>query len=121
MAETSRLRHGHSGCHVSERSVFLRRIHVSLSLEKALKGIYLETLHAVPPKTHNLLYLLDKIGKKPEERLVKFIAKLNTASVATRYPDNLEKMRALYTKEISAEMIHDSKEVLTWIKTLSST
>ena len=64
-----------------------------LSIEKALKGLYDKLLHEVPPKTHNLLYLLHKIGIRPEQELEKFITKLNTASIATRYPDELEKFR----------------------------
>ncbi|WP_281276819.1 HEPN domain-containing protein [Desulfoglaeba alkanexedens] len=68
-----------------------------LSIEKALKGLYYKVLDEVPPKTHNLLYLLNKIGKKPEPKLEKFIIKLNTASVATRYPDDLAKIQGAYT------------------------
>ena len=88
-----------------------------LSIEKALKGLYHQVLNEVPPKTHNLLYLLDKIGKKPEPGLQKFIVKLNTASVATRYPDDLAKIQAAYTEEIAQDMITRSKDLLKWIKT----
>ena len=35
-----------------------------LSIEKSLKGLYSKKLHEVPSKTHNLIYLLNKIGKK---------------------------------------------------------
>jgi len=38
-----------------------------LSIEKALKGLYYKILDEVPPKTHKLLYLMNKIGKKPEQ------------------------------------------------------
>jgi HEPN domain-containing protein len=88
-----------------------------LSIEKALKGLYYKVLNEVPPKTHNLLYLLNKIGKKPEQELEKFIIKLNTASIATRYPDDLKKIQAAYTKEITKDMIAKSKDLLKWIKT----
>jgi HEPN domain-containing protein len=87
-----------------------------LSIEKALKGLYFKVRNEVPPKTHNLLYLLDKIGNRPEQELGKFIAKLNTASIATRYPDELAKIQAAYTAEVAAEMLTNSKEVLQWIK-----
>ncbi|MDL1979715.1 MAG: HEPN domain-containing protein [Deltaproteobacteria bacterium] len=43
-----------------------------LSIEKSLKGLYSKKLHEVPPKTHNLIYLLNKIGKKPDQKLEKF-------------------------------------------------
>lgn len=87
-----------------------------LSIEKSLKGLFSKELAEVPPKTHNLIYLLKKIGGKPREDLLKFITKLNTASVATRYPDDLSKIQAAYTKEITEEMIEKSKEVLKWVK-----
>ena len=32
-----------------------------LSLEKVLKGLLLKKANSFPPKTHNLLYLIDKI------------------------------------------------------------
>ena len=88
-----------------------------LSIEKSLKGLYSKKLHEVPPKTHNLIYLLKKIGKKSDQELKKFITKLNTASVATRYPDDLAKIQSAYTEEITKEMIEKSKDVLKWIKT----
>lgn len=88
-----------------------------LSIEKSLKGLYSKKLHEVPPKTHNLIYLLNKIGKKPDQELEKFITKLNTASIATRYPDDLAKIQSAYTEEITKEMIEKSKDALKWVKT----
>ena len=88
-----------------------------LSIEKSLKSLYVKVVDDIPPKTHNLLYLLNKIGKKPEQALEKFMTKLNTASVATRYPDDLAKIQAAYTEDITTDMIAKSKEVLAWVKT----
>ena len=88
-----------------------------LSIEKSLKGLYSKKFHEVPPKTHNLIYFLNKIGKKPDQELKKFITKLNTASVATCYPDDLAKIQSAYTEEITKEMIEKSKDVLKWVKT----
>ncbi|MBF0376012.1 MAG: HEPN domain-containing protein [Desulfamplus sp.] len=88
-----------------------------LSIEKALKGLYHKSFNEVPPKTHNLLYLLEKIEKKPEQELEKFIVKLNTASVATRYPDDMAKLQAVYTEEVTNNILNKSKELLKWIKT----
>ncbi|MBK7895215.1 MAG: HEPN domain-containing protein [Anaerolineaceae bacterium] len=87
-----------------------------LSIEKALKGLYHKTLDEIPPKTHNLIYLLNKIDKQPEENLLKFITRLNTASVTTRYPDDLAKIQAAFTAEVTKAMIGQSKDVLEWIK-----
>jgi len=88
-----------------------------LSIEKALKGLYSKGTEEAPPKIHNLLRLLEKTGRKPEQVLEKFITKLNAASVATRYPDDLAKIQADYTEDVTKEIITKSKEVLQWVKT----
>jgi len=87
-----------------------------LSLEKALKGLYNKVLGEIPPKTHNLIFLLNKLDRKPEPALALFITKLNTASIATRYPDELAKIQKVYTAKVTQEMIDKSKEVLKWVK-----
>ncbi|HOK66135.1 MAG TPA: HEPN domain-containing protein [Anaerohalosphaeraceae bacterium] len=87
-----------------------------LSLEKALKGLYLAKLREVPPKTHNLIYLLDKMGIRPEEKTGTIIARLNEAHIATRYPEDLEQLQSHYTDVISKQLIIQAKEVLQWIK-----
>ena len=100
----------HSGRHFY--AVFM----CHLSVEKALKSLYVRRLGEVPPKTHNLLYLLGTIGLRPEQEIEKFITKLNTASIATRYPEDLAKLQAVYTAEITVDMLGKSQEVLQWVK-----
>ena len=87
-----------------------------LSLEKALKGIYCEKLQDVPPKVHNLVYLISKTGINPPETMGKFIVKLNEANIATRYPESLENLQKAYTKNITQDIILNTKEALAWIK-----
>ena len=100
----------HSGRHFY--AVFICHLYI----EKALKGLYFNVTGQVPPKTHNLLYLLDQIGDRPEQELQRFVTRLNTASIATRYPDDLVKMQAVYTADVAKAMIADSKKVLQWVK-----
>lgn len=40
-----------------------------LVIEKALKGLYAKNLKDLPPKTHNLVYLAEKIKLKLPENL----------------------------------------------------
>jgi HEPN domain-containing protein len=87
-----------------------------LAVEKALKGLYYEKLQEVPPKTHNLIFLLNQIGIKPPEEQGKFIIKLNSASIVTRYPEDLEKIQKQYTEVVTKEILSKCKEVLIWIK-----
>jgi len=88
-----------------------------LSIEKPLKGIYQLKLKDLPLKTHSLIYLLNTIGLTAPEHIGKFKVKLNEASVATRYPEELEDLKSNYTKPVVNEIIVQSKEVLQWIKT----
>lgn len=87
-----------------------------LSMEKALKGLYLERLKEIPPRTHNLIYLLNKMGIKPEEPIGKFLVKLNEASVVTRYPEELSTLQKDFTQPVANDILSKSKEVLQWIK-----
>ena len=89
-----------------------------LSVEKAIKGLYQQHLKETPPKTHNLVYLLKKIDIRPAETVGKFIVKLNEASVVTRYPEDIDKLQQQYTKDVTKNIIEESKKVLEWIKEL---
>lgn len=87
-----------------------------LAIEKALKGLYQFRLNEVPPKVHNLIYLVEKIGLSPSEKLYNAIFELNRVSIPTRYPDDLTKMIREYKKKNTLEIINNSKEVLKWLK-----
>jgi HEPN domain-containing protein len=87
-----------------------------LSIEKALKGLYYEKHRVIPPKSHNLIYLLNEIGIKPPLVPGKFIAKLNEASIPTRYPENLERLQQVYNKAVVKDILASGKELATWIK-----
>jgi HEPN domain-containing protein len=87
-----------------------------LSIEKGLKGLYQARLREIPPRVHNLIYLLNKIGMKPPEIQAKFLIKLNEASVPTRYPETLEILKKDYTQSVVKDILLKSKEVLVWIK-----
>ena len=88
-----------------------------LSLEKALKGRYAEKLGKEPPKTHNLLYLLEKMKLTLPEDLFDFISTLNRVSVPTRYPDDLQRILKDYDKKKTKEVLDQSKQVLQWLST----
>ncbi len=87
-----------------------------LSIEKALKGLFTEKLKEEPPKVHNLIYFLNKIGIKPPEDIGRFVVKLNEATVTTRYPEDLDKMQKDFSQPIVQDIISKSKETFEWIK-----
>ena len=75
-----------------------------------------ERLKEIPPKVHNLVYLLDKMGMKPPEIQGRFLVKLNEASIPTRYPETLEVLKKDYTHSVVRDILFKSKEALEWIK-----
>ena len=46
------------------------------------------------------------------------IVNLNEANVATRYPEELSEMLRIYNEGTAQRIIAETKEVLTWIKTM---
>jgi HEPN domain-containing protein len=87
-----------------------------LAVEKALKGLFQQKLQETPPKTHNLVYLLSKIGIRPDENIGKIITKLNEASIATRYPDDIDVLQRNYTQAVTKQILSQTKEAPEWIK-----
>ena len=87
-----------------------------LSIEKALKGLYYEKLRKIPPKSHNLVYLLNKMEIKPPEAPGKYLVKLSEASIPTRYPENLFKLQQMYDEKVVQDILTQGKECLKWIK-----
>ena len=83
-----------------------------LSIEKALKGIYLQNLKTPPPKIHNLLNLYDDIKLSLPPDLYDFMAELNRKSVPTRYPEDLQRMSKDYNKKTTAVTLQTTEALL---------
>ena len=88
-----------------------------LAVEKALKGLYFERRREIPPKSHNVLYLLNTLGIVPPEKPGKFFAKPSEASIPTRYPEDLAKVQQLYTAGVVKDILAATKETIAWIRT----
>jgi len=86
-----------------------------LSVEKALKGLYAKSFQKDPPKTHDLLYLVNKIQLNPDEERLNFFKELTNASIPTRYPDELAKLFKIFTKDKTGQILVETKEILKWL------
>jgi HEPN domain-containing protein len=62
-----------------------------LSLEKMLKALVTEITQSVPFKTHDLILLVKKSGLEIPQEHLEFIGKINSASIPTRHPEDLER------------------------------
>lgn len=87
-----------------------------LAIEKALKAIVCEETNKVPPKTHDLIYLIN-LGKVvlPGD-LLDFVGVINNAGIVTRYPEDLSKLISSYPKEITQKYLDKTQEVIKCIK-----
>lgn len=87
-----------------------------LALEKMLKAHVTAVTQSVPPKTHDLIYLVKQIGLAMPQPYLDFIGKINNASVPTRYPDDLPKMIAQYPESVVRDYLERTEEVLQWLR-----
>ncbi|MBM3118877.1 MAG: HEPN domain-containing protein [Chloroflexi bacterium] len=89
-----------------------------LALEKALKAKVMEITDKIPPKTHNLRYLLKLAKLQPDEKTFEFISKLSDVSIVTRYPEDFEELQKAYNKVAAQRYLEGAKEVFKWIQQL---
>lgn len=87
-----------------------------LAIEKMLKAIISEATGAMPPITHNLIYLVKLAEVHPPQPLNDFIAIISNASVPTRYPSDFAKLIEAYPKDVVADYLNKTREVLKWLK-----
>ncbi|HCG77017.1 MAG: DNA-binding protein [bacterium (Candidatus Ratteibacteria) CG_4_10_14_3_um_filter_41_18] len=87
-----------------------------LCIEKALKGLYTQELNDIPPKVHNLIYLIKRIDLSLPDSLKEFITELNRVSIPTRYPEELKVLLKEYNKRRVSGILKNTKETLKWLK-----
>jgi HEPN domain-containing protein len=87
-----------------------------LAVEKLLKAHVTEVTQAIPLKTHDLAVLLKVSGIQIPQQHLAIVGTLNTASVPTRYPDDLQKMLGLYTRAKVQDYLKRTKELMAWLR-----
>ena len=87
-----------------------------LALEKMLKAHVAEVTQSVPIKTHDLIYLVKTSRLELPESHLDFIGKINTASIPTRYPDDLQRALREYPKSVVKEYLRQTQEIVQWLK-----
>lgn len=91
-----------------------------LAIEKLFKGLYTFYLNTIPPKTHNLILLQERIEQKVKLNLTKrqdeIIELLNEKSIPTRYPDILNKILQEYKESETVELVTIIKEIILCLK-----
>jgi len=87
-----------------------------LSLEKALKGLFIKRLNEFPPKLHDLIYFVNRTSLSPEDTHMDFLMWLNRMGIITRYPEDLRNMITLFSQEQTSNAYEQAKTIQQWIK-----
>ena len=87
-----------------------------LSLEKMLKAHVAEVTQTFPIKTHDLIYLVKKCELELPETYLDFIGKINTASIPTRYPEDLQRSLKEYPKSVAKDYLSQTQGIIQWLK-----
>ena len=86
-----------------------------LAIEKALKAVVTENTSQIPPKSHDLVMLAKLANIKFGAAQREFIGRLNTASVVTRYPEDISAIYKTYTRKLASESLVKARETVEWI------
>lgn len=87
-----------------------------LAIEKALKAIVCEETDKIPPKTHDLIYLITLGRVNLSGNLLDFVGIINNAGIVTRYPEDLSELVHNYPEEIAGKYLNTALEVIECIK-----
>ncbi|MEA3364831.1 MAG: HEPN domain-containing protein [Candidatus Hydrogenedentes bacterium] len=86
-----------------------------LAIEKNREGIVTRETGQVPPKTHNLLRLLDLSGLQGTQEQKATMRRLNMYQLEGRYPGEIS--GAELGREQASELMEETRRVLEWLKT----
>jgi HEPN domain-containing protein len=113
---TGRLRYRNCPSHAGNRTISLCDLSLYLALEKLLKAHVAEVIQTLPIKTHDLIYLVKKSELDLPEKHLDFVGKINTASIPTRYPDDLQRALKEYPKSVAKDYLDQTTELVQWLK-----
>jgi HEPN domain-containing protein len=83
-----------------------------LVLEKLAKAHWIKTHEDnIPPKVHDVVWLLEESNIDLGETMIKFLEEFNKFQLSGRYPDYTNKIYKRCTKEYSGEQLEKVKEV----------
>ena len=91
-----------------------------LAIEKALKALYIEKFNESPERTHSLVYLVELLELELPQHLLEALFVINRIGITGRYPHNLHVVLEQYTQAKTEKIIHETKEILTWLMQRSS-
>lgn len=83
-----------------------------LTIEKAIKAHVVKTTRQVPPRTHNLNWLIEKTDLKPDDSGLDLLGNLMVYQLEGRYPENFP---SIPSKSIALDLLNKTKDFHTWL------
>lgn len=90
------------------------------AIEKLLKALFLHKTQKMPPRTHNLLYLVDKIELEISEDKRSFFSHLNQFYLESRYPGERIKFSEEIDKTFAKKIYLKTEEAWKCLRKLLS-
>ena len=91
-----------------------------LSLEKALKGLFIKRLNQIPPKLHDLMYFVENLELETEDTNREFLTSLTTIGAIALYPEDMKSMISQFPCEKANSIYLQTKEFIGHIWTKST-
>ena len=87
-----------------------------LVIEKTCKAIWIKCNESnMPPRTHNLIFILSQTDVVLQEQTSEFLLFLNRFQLEGRYPDYMTKMHNVCTTEFTKDVIEKTKKLRLWL------
>lgn len=88
-----------------------------LVLEKLIKAFYVKNNdNKIPPKTHNLVRLVQLAQVELEEKHLLFLDEVNDFNIEVRYPEYKNEFYKTCTKDFTEDYFNKVKEFYQWQK-----
>lgn len=87
-----------------------------LVIEKILKAHFVKDNHNIPPRTHNLTMIANKIQIEFTEAQLNFLDRISRFNIEARYPDEKLQFYKICTKDFSDENFKQIMELYQWLK-----
>ncbi|MCK4662269.1 MAG: HEPN domain-containing protein [Bacteroidales bacterium] len=87
-----------------------------LVIEKICKAIWIKCNESnMPPRTHNLIFILSQTDVILQENISEFLLILNRFQLEGRYPEYMTKMHNICNVEFTKSIIEKTKKLRLWL------
>ncbi len=86
-----------------------------LSIEKALKALFVQNISDFAPLSHNLLMLAQKCACNFEQSDKYILSDINEFNLSTRYPSEIDELQKIATDDFTNRYLTEGQRIQQWI------